>query len=646
MYVRTCLALTLGGLIVSILIVSGAGSIATSDLANRIKTVDQATTLSRHLDQIERSRRRYQLSGSSDHLETTRGLIGEATDDIVSLKSMRGIAGSQDALIIALQDSFGRYRQLLDAYAGSEDRETKASATMFAELGSLKAMATELQHEKESTYNRSFAVSTSIDEAEEWLKTTLRMTALANEIIVVQMSIERSVAQFKNGDRTAAVGIPLDIGRIAEIADRIRRIEQVAAVDQGEPAIAGDLPDQLAAHSNRFQISFDAFRLAVRDQTKRAEAMADVAIEVTELIQKIKARQTDAAIRSSHWTLVLSVLGVATALIFGGFAAIVIRNRIIVPLTAITRTMQRMSAGELSVAVPDHERRDEIGAMAEALEVFRQNSLEARRLAEENIDVERRLAEEKVEATLLEQSLEKEKDLNAQQRRFVSLVSHEFRTPLAIIDGQAQRLIRRGEKLEADQRVTSLEKIRHAVIRLTDLMESVLSSASLEAGSIAFDPRPMDLKSLVRKACDSQQEIRGSHRIDVDIASLPDAYLGDPKLLHQVVTNLLSNAVKYSPDADRVSVMGKTTETHLEIAVRDFGVGIPEHELAQISERFFRASTSSGIQGTGIGLNLVKSLIEMHDGRMDVSSVEGDGSTFTVKLPRKHMAGSTIAAVA
>ena len=249
--------------------------------------------------------------------------------------------------------------------------------------------------------------------------------------------------------------------------------------------------------------------------------------------------------------------------------------------------------------------------------------------------VAERTDELKRQTERLEDALERERDLTNMQRQFVSLVSHEFRTPLAIIDGQAQRLIRRGDKITSDQRSTALERVRVAVNRLTDLMESVLSSASLEAGSIAFSPASMDLRALVRQACAGQQEIAQSHVINVDVDALPELYVGDSKLLFQVITNLLSNAVKYSPDADKVDVSGKSTDEGLEIAVRDFGVGIPENELPKITQRFFRASTSSGIQGTGIGLNFVKALIEMHSGVMEITSKKGEGSTFTVKLPHR-----------
>jgi signal transduction histidine kinase len=177
-------------------------------------------------------------------------------------------------------------------------------------------------------------------------------------------------------------------------------------------------------------------------------------------------------------------------------------------------------------------------------------------------------------------------------------------------------------------------------------MESVLSSASLEAGTIEFNPAPINLRKLVRNACDNQQEISSQHRIEVDIDALSESYVGDARLLYQVVSNLLSNAVKYSPGADMVQVTGSLADGYLEIAVRDFGLGVPEEEVPKLFQRFFRATTSSGIQGTGIGLNLVKALVEMHDGTVDVTSTEGQGSTFVVRLPVQDASSLPLAATA
>lgn len=233
----------------------------------------------------------------------------------------------------------------------------------------------------------------------------------------------------------------------------------------------------------------------------------------------------------------------------------------------------------------------------------------------------------------LEEALTKEKEINETQRQFVSLVSHEFRTPLAIIDGQAQRIIRRINKEPPEGVVASMNKCRASVARLIGLIESVLSSSRLEAGAIEFDPGPCSLAELLLDVANTQEGINPSHRIVCDIDQLPADITADEKMVRQIFTNLLSNAVKYSPKASEVWVEGHQEGPEIVVAVRDQGVGIPENEISKLFAQFFRASTASGIAGTGIGLHLVKRLAEMHGGDISVTSVVGEGTTFTLRLP-------------
>lgn len=233
----------------------------------------------------------------------------------------------------------------------------------------------------------------------------------------------------------------------------------------------------------------------------------------------------------------------------------------------------------------------------------------------------------------LEESLAKEQELNGLQRQFVSLVSHEFRTPLAIIDGHAQRMSRKIETMPLDSMKGTLAKVRNSVSKLIDLMEKVLNTSKVEAGTIEFNPAPCPLADILNEAIENQQGISTTHKIVTDIDTLPNHIVGDSKLIHHIFSNLLSNAVKYSPNADTVLVTGRIEQNEARISFRDHGVGIPEDEVRKLFTQFFRARTAKGISGTGIGLNLVKSLAEMHGGRMEVESEEGKGSTFSVILP-------------
>tara|TARA_R110002110_G_scaffold376568_2_gene586675 strand:+ start:184325 stop:186643 length:2319 start_codon:yes stop_codon:yes gene_type:complete len=250
--------------------------------------------------------------------------------------------------------------------------------------------------------------------------------------------------------------------------------------------------------------------------------------------------------------------------------------------------------------------------------------------------VRERTAEVREKATQLEDSLQKEKEFSALQQKFVSMASHEFRTPLAIIDGAAQRMERRIDSIEAEDLQKRVSRIRGAVRRMLDLIEGTLSSSRLDEGRIELRPQELDLGALIQAVCERQGELSDKLEIHLALDDLPARIEGDPALLDQVFTNLLSNAVKYSPTSPQVSITGtRDADGFLAISVADNGLGIPGDEIPRLFRRFFRASTSEGIPGTGIGLNLVQELLEMHGGAISVESDVGVGSTFTVRLPER-----------
>ena len=130
-----------------------------------------------------------------------------------------------------------------------------------------------------------------------------------------------------------------------------------------------------------------------------------------------------------------------------------------------------------------------------------------------------------------------------------------------------------------------------------------------------------------------KEEISASHEFSVNIGAISGPIFCDPYLLDHIFTNLLSNAVKYSPDGCKIEVKGWMEDEQFLVSIRDHGIGISDNDVPRIFERFFRTSTLTGIAGTGIGLYLVKQLVELHGGSIEVESVEGEGSTFTVRLP-------------
>jgi two-component system OmpR family sensor kinase len=306
------------------------------------------------------------------------------------------------------------------------------------------------------------------------------------------------------------------------------------------------------------------------------------------------------------------------------------------PLLHLASCMHRLAANDTDIDIKGTERRDEIGEMARAAVVFRNNAIEL-------MVSQRGLAQQ---ASMLEEKLMAERHLTQMQRNFVSMASHEFRTPLTIIDGHAQRLIKVGYRLRTDEINARAGKVRAAVLRMTHLIDNLLNSSRLIEGGAAlyFHPQEFDLRELLHEICQLHHEIApGSQLVESYGASrLP--MVGDPKLLSQVFNNLLSNAIKYAPGEGVIKISARIEDQRAIVTVEDNGLGIPQADIDRLFERYFRGSNVSGIVGTGVGLNLVKMVVDLHGGDILVESAEGKGSRFTVRLPTAPALPDDIAA--
>lgn len=238
----------------------------------------------------------------------------------------------------------------------------------------------------------------------------------------------------------------------------------------------------------------------------------------------------------------------------------------------------------------------------------------------------------------LASALEKEKDIVEQQKTFISMVSHEFRTPLTIIDGNAQIILSRGTTLPREMLERRAVTIRSAVERLIRLIETLLSAHMIESGKLTVEIEDCNLAQVIEEACTDQQDISPSHQIKLSMRDLPPVMRLDGKVIRQMMANLLSNAVKYSPQSPVVEVMAFAEADSVVIEVTDYGVGIPEDEQPRIFGKYFRASTSGGIPGSGLGLSLVKQFVELHNGSISLRSKVGVGTALTVTLPRAGVA--------
>lgn len=247
-----------------------------------------------------------------------------------------------------------------------------------------------------------------------------------------------------------------------------------------------------------------------------------------------------------------------------------------------------------------------------------------------DILAQRQVIEEK--SRQLEESLQKEIEASSLQKQFIGMVSHEFRTPLAIIDGHTQMIMRPGQTLNMDQIRARCKTISSAVSRLVHMMESVLSSNMLKTGRMDPEITSFNLGELIIELCNEQAELFRPDVISWDVSGLQDPVSLDKKMMTLIITNLLSNAVKFSRDDPKIRVSATSHGDDITITIADNGIGIPGNELEKIFGRYYRASTSSGIPGTGIGLHLSQSLMELMQGRIEVESKVGSGTTFILHL--------------
>jgi two-component system OmpR family sensor kinase len=295
------------------------------------------------------------------------------------------------------------------------------------------------------------------------------------------------------------------------------------------------------------------------------------------------------------------------------------------PLLDLAQKMRTLASNNLNIEIRGSKRNDEIGEMARAVAVFRNNAAE---LAQS----QRGLIQQ---ASMLEEKLQYEQRLATLQRNFLSMASHEFRTPLTIIDGHAQRMKKMKAELQPAQIGERAEKIRSAVLRMTSVIDNLLTSSRLFDGDpgLYFHPAQIDLARLLHDVCHLHREISPGVQIYENYAQASGEISGDQHLLFQVFSNLLSNAIKYSPNGGLISVKATIEDGCAVVSTRDNGIGIPEADMAHLFERYHRGANVSGIAGTGVGLYLVKMVVSLHGGQVAVSSIEGRGSEFTVKLP-------------
>ncbi len=237
----------------------------------------------------------------------------------------------------------------------------------------------------------------------------------------------------------------------------------------------------------------------------------------------------------------------------------------------------------------------------------------------------------------LSDALEKEKELNELKSRFLSMASHEFRTPLTTILSSASLIAEYPGADQQDKRTKHVDRIKSAVNNLNNILGDFLSLSKIEEGKVNADFKKFNLPALVDEM---EKEIRGISKPGQEIIlhheGEEEVYL-DPKLIRNILINLVSNAIKFSDENKKICLNTSVDKTFIRIIVKDEGMGISKDDREHLFQRFFRGENASNIQGTGLGLNIVSKYVELMNGFIEVDSELEKGTTFTISFPlKKH----------
>ncbi|GDX53233.1 hypothetical protein LBMAG27_22800 [Bacteroidota bacterium] len=245
---------------------------------------------------------------------------------------------------------------------------------------------------------------------------------------------------------------------------------------------------------------------------------------------------------------------------------------------------------------------------------------------------ERKRAEEEIK-----NALEKEKQLNELKSRFVNMASHEFRTPLSSILSSVTLIEKYPAEAQQEKRLKHVDRIKGAVKNMNEILNDFLSLGKLEEGKIQCKPDWVELNFIIDDVLETMNGmLKQGQRININLPELSENIFTDKNLLRNILVNLLSNAIKYSPEESVIDLKILIIKSEMIIEVTDQGIGIPKEDQVHLFERFFRANNSTNIQGTGLGLNIIKRYLELLGGTITFKSEINKGSSFFIQLPKNQ----------
>jgi signal transduction histidine kinase len=242
-----------------------------------------------------------------------------------------------------------------------------------------------------------------------------------------------------------------------------------------------------------------------------------------------------------------------------------------------------------------------------------------------------------IERQSLIRRLHKERESSLTKGTFVALVSHEFRTPMAIIKASSDLMTKFHGRLAQEDIDDNLKNISDSILRMTKMMDDVLLLGKMQNNQVKFQEKEVDIMTLLHEIIRDVESSSKSRRIVMssNIQSKCNLPL-DPTLIYHVISNLLSNALKYSEEIKKVDLHVNLTDNLLILKVIDHGIGIPKNEIKDLFDLFHRCSNVGNISGIGIGLFMIRQCVELHRGTITLQTSENIGSTFTVSIPVKY----------
>lgn len=304
------------------------------------------------------------------------------------------------------------------------------------------------------------------------------------------------------------------------------------------------------------------------------------------------------------------------------------KNGEVLIMALITDITERRKAKEELVRLNEElesrvqDRTKELDNVVSALQFSNEDLLE-------EVEI-RKKAEKKAQA-----ALDKEKELNELKSRFVSMASHEFRTPLSTILTSVSLIDKYSLEDLEKKRKKHINRIKSSVRNLTSILNDFLSLDKLEEGKIELYIKEFDIIELCTDTVEEMQSVaRAGQIIKYEHKGSSNTFTADLQLLKNVIVNLFSNAIKYSPEDKIIRLTTEQIDSRLIVTVADDGMGIPQADQVHMFDKFFRAKNSLNIQGTGLGLNIVKRYLSLLNGKISFKSVENKGTTFTFEIPK------------